>query len=205
MRKRWKIFAQRTKALEDKFLPKVKKVIKDFRSDFISDLRAHGPHIARSRLQQTSTFDSLSPLIQSIYKTSGLMGARLQHSELKEMAGQKSGGFGRDQRWTQLVIDYLRLHLLDFTQDITETMKQDILTILEKAIQDGLGVEEIAKKLSEIGLIEARAKVITRTEIIRAANVGHSIAARDLPYEVDKQWIAATTTGRDILMYSQTD
>jgi hypothetical protein len=191
MPNRWKIFAQRTKALEDRFYPKVKRIIKEFRAEFTRDMKAHGVHIARSRLNQASTFDTLSPLISSIYKSAGLMGARLQASELKEMAGRKGAGFGRNERWIQSVIDYLKLHLLEFTQDITETMKDDILRILSKAIEEGMGVDEIAKRLSEIGLPEARARVITRTEIIRAANVGHSIAARDTPYEVDKQWIAA--------------
>jgi uncharacterized protein with gpF-like domain len=49
----------------------------------------------------------------------------------------------------------------------------------------------IVKNLQSTGLIEARANVIARTEIVRAANVGHSVAAKSFPYEVNKKWSAA--------------
>jgi hypothetical protein len=45
--------------------------------------------------------------------------------------------------------------------------------------------------LGEKGLIRNRAQRIARTEVNRAANVGHSIGAQSLPYEVNKKWIAA--------------
>jgi hypothetical protein len=119
------------------------------------------------------------------------MGARLTAQELKEMAAQKAGGFGRNEAWVQSVIDYLKLHLVEFVQDMTETMKGDILKIFEKAIEEGWGIDQIVEKLKGPDLAEARARVIARTEIVRAANVGHSIAAQSTPYEVDKKWSAA--------------
>jgi hypothetical protein len=189
MPNRWNIFAQKTNALEKRFFPKVKALINSFRKQVISDIQTHGINQARANLHRAHTFDSLTPLIQSIYKTAGLVGARMQASEFRNLP--KAGNFGRNEQWIRSVLDYLKLHLLDFTQDITETMKEDIYKIFDKAINEGWGIDEIVKQLRTQNLVEARARVIARTEIVRAANVGHSIAAKSLPYEVDKSWVAA--------------
>jgi uncharacterized protein with gpF-like domain len=70
-------------------------------------------------------------------------------------------------------------------------MRQDIINILQRGTDQGLGIDQIVAELRGIGLITNRARVIARTEVIRAANVGHSIAAASLPYEVNKKWSAA--------------
>jgi uncharacterized protein with gpF-like domain len=189
----WTIFARRTLALEKQLRPKLISLTKDFRSQFISDLQNHGKDAAISNLQQTTIADKLAPTLQYVYKTAGLMGAKMQWEELKQSVkqGQKAGGFGRNEQWIQDVINYLKLHLLKFIQDISETMRQDMINILQKGIDEQLSISEIVKNLQATGLIEARAKVIARTEIVRAANVGHSVAAKSFPYEVNKRWSSA--------------
>jgi uncharacterized protein with gpF-like domain len=191
MKKEWLIFARKTHALELQYIPKIIAVTKDFRKEFIQDLQTHGQHTAISNLQQLTFADKLAPLIQSIYKSAGLTGAKITASEIKTAVEQKAANFGRNEQWIREVIRYLQLHLLGFVQDITDTMRQDILNILQKGIDGQLSIPEIVKNLQTTGLIQARAKVIARTEIIRAANVGHSIAARSFPYEVNKKWSAA--------------
>jgi len=186
-------FYQRTTALEKAFTPKVIRIIKAFRNSFIADLKASGISEARGNLQKISIADHLTPLVTSIYKTAGLMGARLTYSEVQRFIKEteKKAGFGRNERWIRDVINYLQFHALGFVQDITDTMRNDILKILDKAIEEGLDIDQVVTLLRQEGLIVARARVIARTEIIRAANVGHATAARDLPFEVDKKWSAA--------------
>jgi uncharacterized protein with gpF-like domain len=189
----WLIFARRTLALEKQLRPKLISLTKDFRAKFVHDLQTHGQHTAIANLQQTTIADKLAPTLQYVYKTAGLMGAKMQWEELKQSAkqGQKAGNFGRNEQWIQDVINYLKLHLLKFIQDISETMRQDMINILQKGIDEQLSLPEIVKNLQATGLIEARANVIARTEIVRAANVGHSVAAKSFPYEVNKKWSAA--------------
>jgi uncharacterized protein with gpF-like domain len=177
--------------LEIQYIPKIITVTKDFRKEFISDLQTHGQHTAISNLQQLTFADKLAPLIQSIYKSAGLTGAKITADEIKASVKQKAASFGRNEAWIREVIKYLQLHLLGFVQDITDTMRADILNILQKGIDEQLSIPQIVKNLTSTGLIQARAKVIARTEIVRAANVGHSIAARSFPYEVNKKWSAA--------------
>jgi uncharacterized protein with gpF-like domain len=186
----WKPYARRTLALEKQFRPKLIRIIKAFRKEFIQDLQTHGKNVAIGNLQQRLAPHELTLAMQTAYKQAGVMGARMTASELKQ-SEQKATGFGRNERWIRAVIDYLKIHLLGFVQDITETMRNDIIAILQKAVDEGLGIADTVKLLQNEGLIKARASLIARTEINRAANTGHSIAAKELPYEVDKKWIAA--------------
>lgn len=187
----WRPFAQRTTALEKLFLPKIRRVIVAFRQTFISDLKSHGLHYAQSQLQQQLHSDKLLPTLNSIYSKAGLMGARLSNEEIKKAVSQKAGGFGRNEQWIKYILNYLKLHGLELAQNITETMKGDIVKILSQAGEHGWTIDQMVRELRGSGLIEARAKVIARTEIVRAANVGHQAAAQSQPYEMNKKWVAA--------------
>lgn len=203
-------YLQKTNALEKIYTPKIKRIISAFRNQFIQDLKQSGVSTARNNLSKQSMNESIARTLTAIYRQAGLMGARMQHQQTQKLAsakprvGKKSvlinpksvqleikAGFGRNERWIRDVIEYLRFHLLKFVGGITETMREDILRTLEKGAEEGWSIDIIVTELRRVNVIEARARVIARTEINRASNVGHSVAAKDLPYEVDKKWSAA--------------
>jgi uncharacterized protein with gpF-like domain len=183
----WRTYAQKTHALEVKFFPSIRKVIIDFRKQFIQTYRSN-PQQAHGQLQQQIVPEPLTVLIRKIYASAGQMGARMVFDELRKQA-QK--GFGRNDQWIKDVQDYLRLHMLEFVQDITETMRNDIIKILEQSVANGWSIDRTVQELAQTGLIDSRARVIARTEIVRAANVGHAAGASSLPFEVDKKWVSA--------------
>lgn len=197
-----RVFLQNINKLEKKYTPYLLRIIIAYRKKFISDLKAHGKQHAVNNLNHTLLHPKIALILQDIYKTSGLMGARLTYEEIQRHVTQKekAGGFGRNERWIAEVQRYLRLHMLSFVQDISDTMRQDILNLLERAVKEGWSIEETVRQMlaqhvvqpgNEFSFTEARARAIARTEIVRAANVGHSVAAADLPYEVEKKWSAA--------------
>src|SRR6478609_4330048 len=152
MKSNWKIFAQRTHKLELAYRPKLIRIIKDYRKDFINDLQAHGQHTAIANLQKQQS-PNLTKLLQDIYKTAGLTGAKISADEIRAdvKKEQKAAGFGRNEQWIRDVINYLKIHMLELVQNISETMRQDILNILEKGIQDQLSINEIVKNLQATG------------------------------------------------------
>lgn len=184
-------FLQSTTKLEKRFTPLIIVIIRAYRRKFASDLKRYGKSQAISILNSTPISPRMALILKAIYKVAGLMGARLTSEEAESLRNQKAGGFGRNETWIRDVLAYLRFHLLRFVSNITETMREDILKMLEKAVDQGWGIDETVRNLLGSGLIEARARVIARTEIIRAANVGHSVSAASLPYEVTKKWSAA--------------
>lgn len=186
-----KIFLRRTFLLENKYVPLIAKAIIRFRSSFIDHLKTNGKDFAVQRLNLSHLNPELTKIITSIYSTAGLFGARTSYEEIRAQAKQKAASFGRNEMWINEVTNFLRLHLLKFVSRITETMRNDILNILQKAVENGWSIDQTIKELKRTDLIQARARVIARTEIIRAANVGHSIGAKSLPYELNKKWISA--------------
>lgn len=183
---------QATAKLEKQFHTPLVRVITAYRAPFIHDLKTHGKQTAINNLNLSTVVHApLLKIINAIYKTAGLMGAKMTWQELKAAANQKAGGFGRNEQWVNDVNAYLRFHALSFVQDITDTMRQDILNVLQKGVDEGWSIDQIVVQLKSVGLVQSRARVIARTETIRAANVGHAVAAASSPYEVNKKWYAA--------------
>lgn len=197
MSKSWTIFAKRTKDIEDKYRPSIKRAILSFRNSFISDLKGEGKDRALSNLNREVMDEDLTRTVRKIYREAGLMGARLQHSqlpklsELKKPGKKANGSLGRNEQWIRDVQDYLKLNLLSLVSNMTQTMKEDITRILEKGVENGWSIDQIVTELRRLDLVEARARTIARTEVIRAANVGHAVAAQSMPYETNKKWVAA--------------
>src|SRR3954470_9581341 len=160
MPNRWRPYGQATKKIEDSYVPKIMRVIKAFRASFISDLTNHGKDTALSNLSSAHIDTGMEAVITSLYRTAGLMGAKMTARELKELAQQKAGGFGRNEQWIADVISFLKIHMLNILGDMTDTMRDDILKVLEKAVEEGWSIDETVRELRQTNIIEARARVI---------------------------------------------
>jgi hypothetical protein len=206
----------KTYALEKAFIPKLIRIIKNYRKGFISDLRNSGQSTALSNLQQQIAPADLTRLLDILYKRVGVKGIRdelqrhkpyiLEAARQIRRSGKKSfeykaGGFGRNEDWIRDIMEYLGLHMVRMVQEITETMRQDITRVVQKGIDQGWSIDQIVKQLLADGVevlpkarftkVETRARLIARTEVNGATNAGHRIAASKLPYEVRQKWSAA--------------
>lgn len=185
-------YLQFTHALEQRFEPSIVRIITKFRKQFISILKQSSPQAARASLNSIMLNEDIAKVITAIYKTAGLSGAKRSYNKLKRfIPEQKAGGFGRNEQWIRAVIEFLKIHRLEMIASITETMREDILRVLDRAIDQGWSIQETVKQLEGSGLIRSRAKVIARTEINRASNVGHAVGAKAMPFETTKKWNAA--------------
>jgi hypothetical protein len=207
MTQAWKNFAKATHKIETQYAPLFYKINVNYRSSLITDIHTYGITQARNNLAGNAVILPVAPLLQSLYKKAGLMGAKMQYTELKQAVrqgkkpkSQKAGvlpemsykaGFGINEQWIADVLNYLKINLLNLAQNISETMRSDALKIFNEGVADGWSVDQMVKALKETGLMQRRARVIARTETVRAANVGHQIGAKSLPYEMNKKWIAA--------------
>lgn len=185
----WEKFAIENNKIEHIFVPKIKTAIKKQYSSFIDDLTL-GIDYATHNLQFQAWNKDLIPTIRQIYATAGLRGAVSSYSYLKR--DMKYRGFGQNEQWTQQVLDYLQSYILDKAViPISETTKKYILFVISEGVKEGWGIDKIVSRIKDDQILENRARMITRTEVIRAANVGHTIGARAFPYEVTKSWSAA--------------
>ncbi len=117
----WKIFAQRTAVIEKRFIPAIERVVIKHRQAFIKDLKTHGKDTAIANLQRAGIDAKMATVLQSIYKVSGLMGAKMTFEEVKKAAAQKATGFGRNETWIRDVLNFLKTNLIEMVQNILES------------------------------------------------------------------------------------
>lgn len=74
---------------------------------------------------------------------------------------------------------------------ITDTVRQDIVGILQDAFEEGAGIEEMAERVErEMAEINRRrARVIARTEVATASNKGARHGAKESIIETEKEWL----------------
>jgi len=141
----------------------------------------------------------LANTITALYQDAGrVMGGRAYQQVKKDIAAlQKKKalmpmGFSEDL--VNEIIAYFQDHLLDkAVLPITETMKAWILQRFIEGQRNGLSITEIVNDMTKQDFPRNRAFVITRTEVLRAANFGSQQGAKKAGYKLQKFWIS----GRD--------
>lgn len=99
--------------------------------------------------------------------------------------------FGTGSKFIQKVLAYLHDYLLSkVVIPIENTTKKIISGIINRAIQEGWGVEKTAKYFETTDVNKVRARMIVRTESVRATNYTQWAAADNETYVVNKEWIA---------------
>lgn len=115
--------------------------------------------------------------------------------------GLKShGGYltkDQDDLFLRFMQSWVELEGAELVRNVTNNTKQYLKQILEKGIEQDLTVEEIARNMRDSGRIAGitRGRVIARTEIIRASNVGSIQGAKSSNLNLQKEWLA-TRDGR---------
>ena len=92
--------------------------------------------------------------------------------------------------WTQNVINTVLTESYDKIEGISKTSKDKIKALIQKGVQDGLGIDEIARNIrSGVGGMN-RSTLIARTEIISASNLGSIEGARATGLPMKKLWLS---------------
>ena len=140
------------------------------------------------------TESDIKPTFTSLYRNVGVEFARSTY------IGHKKSEEQFEDTWTTYMNNYAQTVAGKRITSITEETKRIILKFIQAEIDagvnEGLGTDVIArniqKSLLENGLEIARwrAKMIARTEVVGASNVGALEGARSLGQPMQKIWIA---------------
>lgn len=182
----WRRNIRITRRLEQKFQPSVHKVVKKTVDKFIEN-----------RYDVDLMDDELLAIYSKMYKETIIRFANEQYKSLR-----RTKQFGFNAEWTAFVTEYLATQGFTMITTVTGNLRNVILKIIAQAtteaVEQGLGIDEttrlIIERLTEFKespLSEYIARRIVRTEINRAANLGHMKGAEKLEFQVVKMWIAA--------------
>jgi hypothetical protein len=151
----------------------------------IEVVKRDGVHTAAAQLPAVVINDQIGSVVLELYRTAASQAAK------KYKPNIKAAGFGFDQLFINGILDYLKRFLLDkVVVPITNTTIAFIDAILKTAVKEGWGVDETVKNLRGSGITKNRAKMIVRTETVRATNYTQLAAADSEDFEMEKSWIA---------------
>ncbi|HTE24962.1 phage minor head protein [Flavitalea sp.] len=178
-------------AIETRYITRVYTALKSQISSLTEVLKASGIDQARSHLNSFSFNLKMTAVVRDMHLKAGLWLANRTYSGLLAASPQlKYRTFGYNEQWTEEILRYFRLHLLESVNNISETTKAHILKIMERGISEGLSVDEMVRLINDKVYLGHRAQVIVRTESNRAANYGTIVAAGAYDYQVVKEWIS---------------
>ena len=182
------------KTLENKYDKGVIESIQKQFDKFARDVKNYGTSAAISRLALDAWNKELYKVFEQMYRESAIVFGNATYRALKIQANQKADTFGFNREWTNEVLKFLSTKGFELVSMITKTTRDKLLAIVQQGINEGLGVDDIAKLIladDTIGYVAFRARRIVRTEVMRASNIAAMNGAKSHGFEVDKQWISA--------------
>lgn len=179
-------YAQLNKRLEAKWLKPVERALRP--DGLISVIEKGGLKEGLAFLSFEVANDELAQVVDKLYKDVGLRHARDNQRRMQEMVSKEN----LPDLWLGFIGRYLRKFLIDkITYDVQSTTRDYLLKVIQKGIEDGVGIREMVKQLEGLPFTKFQAARLVRTEVNRAANVGHKAQSSTFKYEQVKEWVSA--------------
>lgn len=137
--------------------------------------------------------------VANLYEVVGMYWARIEYSRMFNENGRKAHitgmitkGFGFSQLWHDFIQNYFKHYLLEvITYDVATTTRDALLKILITANASGWGIDKTVDAIRDWPGERYQAARVVRTEVNRAANVGHKANSDTLSYQQNKEWVSA--------------
>lgn len=168
---------------EKYFAPKIKKALLAQIQTVINNVEL-GP----SAIDLINATDLTILINELYYDAATVYGAKIR-SDLNRQKARMPIGFS--EQMEQLIKDYFQTDILNTSQGITEKTKNLIREVFTKAYAQGLGIDDIVKKLENTELSEVRARRIARTETVTASNQGAIFVGKQTGLLLTKEWLSA--------------
>lgn len=186
--RQYSIFQQKQ---EKYWFPKIYKALKANNDAFADYIRQNGVEAALAMIDNIVTWNGIHSVLSSLYVTVGLKRARIVNREIADQEA-KAAVLGFNEVMTREIQRYFELYLLNKSViPITNTQKEIIRRILNQGIEEGWGAEKMARAIQGNPHTRKQARVVVRTETVRASNAAAELVAMRSEYILDKEWISA--------------
>lgn len=165
------------------FVPKVEDALRHQITQAVHAVKTKGIVAAQGNINGDILNPKIGKVIVELYTTAAAMAIRKYKPNIK--------AFGVNDEFVSQVIDYLKQYLLEkVANPISQTTIDQIESVLQDALKQGWGVDETVARLEDPNLTKFRARLIVRTETVKATNITQLAAADNEDYEMEKMWIA---------------
>ncbi len=141
--------------------------------------------------------DDTSKLLRSLYRNVGSAWAQIESGNIEQYTKSwnqpvRMKFFGFDSVWEGLLDIFFAAKGGEKITSITDTTRRWLISLIQRGREQELGPEQIARSMtSDKAIPLARARVISRTETVAAANFGGVTAARQSKLKMNKRWVNA--------------
>lgn len=165
------------------FIPKVYAALQVQIHEAVSVIKAKGLHAAQGNINGSILNKHIGDVIKELYRAAAIQASKKYKPNIK--------AFGINEEFINQVLAYFQKYLLEkVVVPISQTTINQIEAVLQEAISEGWGVDKTVKELEDSDITKYRARMIVRTETVKATNFTQMAAADNEDYEMDKQWIA---------------
>lgn len=190
-----RMFAAQSKRIERKYLGRIFNALEWQVEQALPIIKDKGAVMARGLIDLQVYNSKIEPVLTDLHVTAGLFFANKGLREINKQVRairQKAAQFGFSEEWAEDIIAYFREHLLEkAVYPVSQTTRDQILSVLEDAQRGGWGYDKIAHALQDPQLLLWRARMIARTETLFASEYGRKLADDKSDYETGKEWISA--------------
>lgn len=161
-------------------------------AEFVKAGKAYKSGKIGAYLSRADVMEGAWGYLEKMYQRVGLFYGNKTYQEINRMAAEKKAiGFGFDQQWIDQIKEFFRLYLLNqVVLPISATTKNDIQAILMKGVQEGWGIDQMVFELEHSDIPLWRARMIIRTELLKAQHLGQQLGEEESEWETQKEWIA---------------
>lgn len=168
------------------FVPKVEVAIRDQIRATIEAIKKDGISHSIGKVHGDIIDFEMAKIIRDLYRTAAVAALK-KYKPIK----RETKGFGFNANFVKSIIDYFAKFLLNkVVIPISKTTTAFIDKTLQEAVTKGWGVDETVKHLENTDVPKKRARVIVRTESVRAMNFSQLVAADSEDFEMEKRWLA---------------
>lgn len=182
----WLTFHRFQQSREIHFSPPMFDALRTQVKEFIAAYQS-GQRVDKALMQVSAA--PIIKVLKPLYLDAGIVYGAKTRAYLNSQKARMPIGF--NERMVALMQAYFQTDILNTASGITTTTIKLIQDVLSKAAEEGLGVDDIIKQLEGSEISRMRARLITRTETVTAANMGAMFAAKDSGLLLNKEWLAA--------------
>jgi hypothetical protein len=176
---------------EKSWFPKIYRALQSNMDAFAAYMLKNGVRDAQAMIDSIVKIEPIMDVLQRLYVQVGVRRGRIVRQDIKRNT-LKLRTMGVNEQLTLDILKYFELNLLNKSViPITNTQKQHILQILSKGTAEGWSVEQMAREITGSPYTRRHARLVVRTETVRAANAGGYLAAQRSDFVLDHEWISA--------------
>ena len=166
-----------------------RRIMRGLREQIDAILEALPQAGAGGLLAQLADFSKIEPLERAYQDLYGRVGGDFARDQFQRLTGKSKKA---ESDWIEYMRNFAIYESGTRIQQVSQVTLQRVRRVLEQGVNEGLGTEEIARRIEDSNAINrVRARVIARTEIISASNAGADLGARSTGLNLTKSWLAS--------------